>query len=111
MIILTATESSLLFAWTQTSNNLEQFSCLHLSLQIYPNNWEDVSVGRGRRLEGKYPGWASPVATGTTRSLTVQTDFLKAGPHFHEWVAVQDLGADDNPLMGQPGPLLDSSTC
>lgn len=51
MIISTATELSPVFEETQISGNLGQFSFLHLSLQAYPNNWEDMKVGgEGERL-------------------------------------------------------------
>lgn len=61
MIILTATELSFVFEQTQISGNLEQFSFLHLSLQTYSNNWEEVIWGVGGAREGrgcrKYLGW------------------------------------------------------
>lgn len=47
-----------------------------------------------------YLGWPSPPATRINCPLIAQPDFLTASLYFCEWVAVQDLGADDNSLMG-----------
>lgn len=100
MIILTATESSLVFEQTQISGNLEQ-SFLHLSLQTYPNNWDDVRVGLGQGEEGKLSE-LSQLALFSSRTHQLFLDWAnqvaKASLHFCEWVAVEDLRADNNHL-------------
>lgn len=81
MIFLTATELSFVFEQTHISDNLEQFSFLHLSLRTYPNNWEDgrvVGPGRGEAC-WSYLGWPS---------------LQKASFHFCEWEAVLDGSRD-----------------
>lgn len=100
MIILTATESSLVFEQTQISGNLEQ-SFLHLSLQTYPNNWDNVRVGLGQGEEGKLPE-LSQLALFSSHTHQLFLDWAnqvsKASLHFCEWVAIEDLRADNNHL-------------
>lgn len=83
MIILTATEWNFVIEQTGISGNLEQFSFLHLSLQTYSNDWEDVRVAGNERGERLLE------VSGLTLSAA-QTDVPKASLHVHQWKAVQD---------------------
>lgn len=110
MIILTATELSFVFEQTQISGNLEQFFFLHLSLQTYSNNWEDV---RGEREKGEAAG---SIGAGPFCSHRHQQRAIPDGTDWHSKgkPSLLRMGGSSGWRAGNcewPGPLLGSSTC
>lgn len=87
MIILTATEWNFVIEQTGISGHVEQFSFLHLSLQTYSDDWEDVRVAGNERGERLLE------VSGLTLSAA-QTDF-------HQWKAVQDRRAGSDSWGGR----------